>query len=78
MFAMTDKKSKWPRGKCLGGSSMLNAMLYVRHGFQYFSKKHSLLFPRIQSIFSSSISLSIVEGLCIGRIGVWLETPFIR
>lgn len=29
-LAMKEKKSSWPRGKVIGGSSVLNAMLYVR------------------------------------------------
>lgn len=29
-FALHDRRSKWPRGKVLGGSSVLNYMLYVR------------------------------------------------
>ncbi|CAB0043380.1 unnamed protein product [Trichogramma brassicae] len=29
-LAMKDKRCNWPRGKVLGGSSVLNAMLYVR------------------------------------------------
>ena len=29
-FALIDQRSSWPRGKVLGGSSSLNAMLYVR------------------------------------------------
>lgn len=29
-LAMKEKKSNWPRGKVIGGSSVLNAMLYVR------------------------------------------------
>uniref|UniRef100_A0A146LFQ3 Glucose dehydrogenase [acceptor] n=5 Tax=Lygus hesperus TaxID=30085 RepID=A0A146LFQ3_LYGHE len=29
-LAMKDRRSNWPRGKCLGGSSVLNAMLYIR------------------------------------------------
>lgn len=29
-LSMIDGKCKWPRGKALGGSSVLNAMLYVR------------------------------------------------
>ncbi|KAL2716017.1 hypothetical protein V1478_013693 [Vespula squamosa] len=28
--AMKDKRCRWPRGKALGGSSVLNSMLYVR------------------------------------------------
>lgn len=29
-LGMKEKKCNWPRGKVLGGSSVLNAMLYVR------------------------------------------------
>ncbi|XP_028172920.1 glucose dehydrogenase [FAD, quinone]-like [Ostrinia furnacalis] len=29
-LGMVDKRCKWPRGKVLGGSSVLNAMLYIR------------------------------------------------
>ncbi|XP_075983794.1 glucose dehydrogenase [FAD, quinone]-like [Anticarsia gemmatalis] len=29
-LSMVDRKCKWPRGKVLGGSSVLNAMLYIR------------------------------------------------
>ncbi|CAH1393768.1 unnamed protein product [Nezara viridula] len=29
-LGMKGNRSKWPRGKCLGGSSVLNAMLYIR------------------------------------------------
>jgi hypothetical protein len=29
-LAMKDQVCSWPRGKCLGGSSVLNAMLYIR------------------------------------------------
>lgn len=29
-YALHDRRSKWPRGKVLGGSSVLNYMLYVR------------------------------------------------
>lgn len=28
--AMVDTRSNWPRGKVIGGSSVLNAMLYIR------------------------------------------------
>lgn len=29
-FGLRDRRSRWPRGKVLGGSSVLNVMLYVR------------------------------------------------
>lgn len=29
-LSMVDRKCKWPRGKVLGGSSVLNALLYIR------------------------------------------------
>ena len=29
-FQIVDKKSTWPRGKGLGGSSLLNSMQYMR------------------------------------------------
>lgn len=29
-FGLREKRSRWPRGRVLGGSSVLNAMLYAR------------------------------------------------
>lgn len=29
-FGLKDKRSRWPRGRVLGGSSVMNVMLYVR------------------------------------------------
>lgn len=41
MGAMTNRQSAWPRGKCLGGSSILNYMLYVRGNPQDFNEWES-------------------------------------
>src|SRR5690606_22931537 len=75
-----DRASYWPRGKVVGGSSSINAMVYYRgqpHDFDDWARAagESWSWPAVRGAFEAIERCALADGTVSGDGALWITDP---